>query len=1200
MKTARWVGIGSFVLTGQLAVFGGSAAAQTDACRVGQELDPGDYCTVDIPGVSLGANRFEVRSDGQGCYGSICADQRLSLNGFMASRTAGTSRWRIDAVPGGGGTNRAPRRTGSIAAQTLTVGGAAAAINAAPYFTDPDGDALTYTASSNRTGIVRARASGSTVTLSPVAAGAATVTVGARDPAGASATQSIAVTVEEAEAPRPGSVASDRATLEALYDATGGPNWVDDTNWKTAAPLGEWFGVTTDSAGRVSSLRIPENGLAGPIPAELGNLTSLHSLGLRENALTGPIPPELGSLVNLADLDLLGNDLSGSIPPSLGKLAKLWYLVLSSNALTGPIPTELGSLMNVTILSLGSNDLSGSIPPSLGKLANLRRLVLSSNALTGPIPTELGSLMNVTRLSLAYNDLSGSIPPSLGKLTNLGSLSLNDNALTGRIPTELGSLVNLGSLVLGSNDLSGSIPPSLGKLANLEYLHVSGNALTGSIPPSLGELANLEHLYLGSNSLSGSIPPALGNLANLERLNLGLNPLTGTLPPTLTQLSRLTYLDTGRTGVCAPGDAAFQEWLAAIDFHGDTCNRPPEAVGMVPAQALTESGPAVGVSMESYFHDPDGDRLTHAAASSHEGAVTAFASGHTVWLVPGAAARAATVTVTASDPDGLTATQAMEVTTAASAGPQDDREVLEVLYDATGGGEWTNSANWKTSAPLGDWYGVTTDTAGRVIELNLWSNNLTGSIPPSVGKLDRLESLDLTYNALIGPLPSELGRLARLRDLSLYRNELTGRIPPELGSLANLRALRLDVNALTGPIPASLGRLVNLERLELFGNDLTGPIPSALGNLADLDVLDLSGNDLTGPIPSALGNLADLDVLDLSRNELTGPIPSALGNLADLDVLDLGWNDLTGPIPSALGGLANLETLNLMVNRLTGRIPSAVGNLTNLKSLNLEANDLTGPIPTVVGNLINLESLLLGGNALTGEIPSAVGNLANLERLSLLYNWGLSGSLPAGLEGSRLEVMNIFVTRACAPSAWGEWLATIDFNGRLCESAGNVTIDVAVVYTPAAREAAGGAAAIGAAIDLMIAEANQAYAASGVRHRIAQAARAEVAYVESGNSFLDIHRLENPSDGHMDEVHALRDRVGADLVHLIVDRANVVGIANIGGPFGLTLRTGGGGVFTHELGHNLGLRHDRYQVHHNQAGMRQSDVAAAIDAVRSA
>ena len=53
-----------------------------------------------------------------------------------------------------------------------------------------------------------------------------------------------------------GSAAADRAALEALYEATGGPGWTDNTNWKTSAPLGDWFGVTTDGDGRVTRLRL--------------------------------------------------------------------------------------------------------------------------------------------------------------------------------------------------------------------------------------------------------------------------------------------------------------------------------------------------------------------------------------------------------------------------------------------------------------------------------------------------------------------------------------------------------------------------------------------------------------------------------------------------------------------------------------------------------------------------------------------------------------------------------------------------------------------------------------------------------------------------------------------------------------------------------------------------------------------------------
>ena len=81
-----------------------------------------------------------------------------------------------------------------------------------------------------------------------------------------------------------------------------------------------------------------------------------------------------------------------------------------------------------------------------------------------------------------------------------------------------------------------------------------------------------------------------------------------------------------------------------------------------------------------------------------------------------------------------------------------------------------------------------------------------------------------------------------------------------------------------------------------------------------------------------------------------------------------------------------------------------------------------------------------------------------------------------------------------------DWLKTIEFNGRLCGGAGSVTIDVAVVYTRAARETAGGTAAIEALVDLWIAETNGANDASGVQHRLALVAREEVSYVETGDA----------------------------------------------------------------------------------------------------
>ena len=96
--------------------------------------------------------------------------------------------------------NRAPRRVGSIPAQTINPGGTAT-VDASRYFSDPDNDALTYTATSSNSGVARASVSGSRVTITAGSTGSATITVTARDPGGLSATQRISVTVGSAGVP---------------------------------------------------------------------------------------------------------------------------------------------------------------------------------------------------------------------------------------------------------------------------------------------------------------------------------------------------------------------------------------------------------------------------------------------------------------------------------------------------------------------------------------------------------------------------------------------------------------------------------------------------------------------------------------------------------------------------------------------------------------------------------------------------------------------------------------------------------------------------------------------------------------------------------------------------------------------------------------------------------------------------------------
>ena len=116
---------------------------------------------------------------------------------------------------------------------------------------------------------------------------------------------------------------NDRDALEALYHATGGPDWDRSDRWLTDRPIGLWHGVFTNSAGRVEQLELRDNDLRGPIPPEIGNLAALTLLELSGNDLDGSIPSEIGNLAVLRWLDLGDNDLSGPIPSEIGNLATL-------------------------------------------------------------------------------------------------------------------------------------------------------------------------------------------------------------------------------------------------------------------------------------------------------------------------------------------------------------------------------------------------------------------------------------------------------------------------------------------------------------------------------------------------------------------------------------------------------------------------------------------------------------------------------------------------------------------------------------------------------------------------------------------------------------------------------------------------------------------------------------------------------------
>ena len=255
-------------------------------------------------------------------------------------------------------------------------------------------------------------------------------------------------------------------------------------------------------------------------------------------------------------------------------------------------------------------------------------------------------------------------------------------------------------------------------------------------------------------------------------------------------------------------------------------------------------------------------------------------------------------------------------------------------------------------------------------------------------------------------------------------------------------------------------------------------------------------------------------------------------------------------------------------------------------ALMLNNNGLDGTLSAALGDLSELEQLDLQDNALSGALPSELTNLTSLTSLLLNESRALTGSLPDGLrELSDLATVNIETTELCAPEddAFQTWLDTITFGGLICPPAEQSVIDVAVFYTPAARENTGGTHEIATAIDLMVAETNAAYEASDANQRINLVAVEEVVgYRETDDLRTDVFRLRSESDGYMDEVHDIRDTVAADIVLLIAAglsgrafQLSVPSASAESSAFGVANALSAS-TFAHELGHIMGIRHDRY------------------------
>ncbi|KAM1033119.1 hypothetical protein TB2_036151 [Malus domestica] len=507
------------------------------------------------------------------------------------------------------------------------------------------------------------------------------------------------------------------------------------------------------------------------------------------------------------------------------------------------------------------------------------------------------------------------------------SLDLPSANLAGPFPTVLCRLPNLTHLSLYNNSINSTLPPSLSTCQTLEHLDLAQNLLTGALPATLPDLPNLKYLDLSGNNFSGAIPDSFGRFQKLEVLSLVYNLIENTIPPFLGNISTLKMLN-----------------LSYNPFHP----------GRIPAEL---------------------GNLTNLEV---------------LWLTE--------CNLVGEIPDSL--------------GRLKNLKDLDLAINGLTG-RIPPSLSELTS----------------VVQIELYNNSLTGELPPGMSKLTRLRLLDASMNQLSGQIPDELCRLPleslnlyennlegsvpasianspNLYEVRLFRNKLSGELPQNLGKNSPLKWFDVSSNQFTGTIPASLCEKGQMEEILMLHNEFSGEIPARLGECQSLARVRLGHNRLSGEVPVGFWGLPRVYLMELAENELSGPIAKSIARATNLSLLILAKNKFSGPIPEEIGWVENLMEFSGGDNKFSGPLPESIVRLGQLGTLDLHSNEVSGELPVGIQSWTKLNELNLASNQLSGKIPDGIGNLSVLNYLDLSGN-RFSGKIPFGLQNMKLNVFNL-------------------------------------------------------------------------------------------------------------------------------------------------------------------------------------------------
>ena len=600
---------------------------------------------------------------------SVSAVAAVSVSGSTVTITArakGATDVTITATDDGGLSatqsfgatvpNRPPVAEGTISDQTVHVG-ETATVNLTPYFDDPDGDALTYTASSSNSGVARVSVSGSNVTITAVAKGAVTVTVTARDSEGLSATQTFRSTAPN-RAPVPaGTVPDETADVGEAVTLDLSP-WFDDPDGDEltymAASSNSGVARASVSGGTLTLTAVAAGSATITVTARDGDGgRATQAFGVN---VTQPnrAPRPLGTIpaVTLAPGETSTIDASAYFTDPDGD--DLTYTASSSNTGVARVSVS-GSTVTITAVAVGSATITITARDPGGLAATQRANVTVTQ--TNRAPRPLGTIPAVTLAPGETSTIDASAyftDPDGDDLTYTASSS---NTGVARVSVS-GSTVTITAVAVGSATITITARDP-GGLAATQRANVTVTQTNraprplGTIPAvtlAPGETSTIDaSAYFTDPDGDDLTYTASSSNTGVARVSVSGSTVTITAVAAGSATITITARDPG-------GLAATQR----ANVNVTQPNRAPRPLGTIPAVTLAP-GETSTIDASAYFTDPDGDDLTYTASSSNTGVARVSVSGSTV-TITAVAAGSATITITARDPGGLAATQRANVT----------------------------------------------------------------------------------------------------------------------------------------------------------------------------------------------------------------------------------------------------------------------------------------------------------------------------------------------------------------------------------------------------------------------------------------------------------------------------------------------------------------------------------------------------------